>query len=264
MGIFPFQIRLKWISKIYTVILMTALISLHFCVVVYRNTENLTKFEDTLQICSFLVPGCFYAQVVISNFTIPDSWQRIFIDITSFDHLYQKELKRNTSSKSKSTFKLLAIIFLSILYSTVYSYVIIKSLPNLLLRFYIPFPLHFTLFYEVNVAAFFYELSFILQSRYQYLQNWLKKIIYNKRCLQIKTTNKEFQDFMQSYKLLFNATKATDAVLGTLISYIILHNVTRLLASFYWYLVIHGSSQSWGYYVIQCYLALIISLVSIY
>lgn len=263
MGIFPFQIRISWLSKIYIALVMTFLISLHVCMVIYRNNENLTTFEDIFQTSSFLIPCIFYTHVLIYSFTKSNSWQTIYVDLRSFDRTYQKE-QNPRRSKLISALKMAAMNLFIILYSIFYSYVFARKLPELMKRFHLPLPLHFTLFYEANVSVFIWEISYILQSRYRYLQKWLKKYVNSKQFIQVKRTNKDFQEIMRSYKLLYNVTKEINGIFGMLISYIIVHNITKFLANFYWYIVIHGTSQNWKYYLIQCHTAQVISMVSIY
>lgn len=262
----PFNLKRKKIfSKIYATLFSgTLIVALSWIGIRTETFISLESniFETYLKLSVDVIPLILCTIVLHGNFKRPVKWRKLFLNLLEFD---TREQNNSDKSMTLKDAKNIVIINLFVLAYSILIYffwkedvwyrskafIIHKYLPGLI-----------TLLFEVNIAGYIWEMSLVLQSRYNHLKECLQIIILKKKFNKQWELNVELQKLISSFKILFRFVTDINEILGATILICLLDILTRYLDTFHWMMFIYGSDQSNGFIVQNC-LYLLVSSVSI-
>lgn len=242
LGICPFSLGSnRWISKIHSISVMVIFMANSLWVGMQQTLfshHEMNIFEIHLEMSAFLVPCLLYGNVLYTNLKRSESWSKIFSNLSEFDRRFQN----NKLFSTMRTSGFLKIAFLNLILITIPSIItllMIHGSPDL--------PLHkimtvgaanqISYLYEFNIAGFIWELSCVIESRYFHVMERIQTIITQRKFINIYKLDKELQNIIHLYKLLYFCTVELSVIFGKTILFCLINSVAIFLDNFYWMMV---------------------------
>lgn len=236
-------------SKLYGLVLLGAFSSLSMYVFTFRVfffPAVISLFEQFLASAAIGVMVVFYGNLLYKNLKSRKSWKILLAMLIIFDN----ELPGGTLydfNKKWSISLFVLIRFLPIIYSIndlILWSIINKELFILALPFYSL--QHPAIFYEFQITCFLWEMSNLLESRYQHLKECLTSMLLaeelNQQISHYKLEMK-IEKFKFKYSTLYRVVEEVNNIFGTTILSLQLHLSTLFLMDFYWMVDLLGGSK---------------------
>lgn len=219
------------IGKVYAAVILVSLVSMSF----YKGYKNLTDKKLTafgaIIMASFtFTQGALYISLLFNNMMKINYWKYLMMDLSNFDHSCGSYQVCIDQKKRK------IIIFISsrllVVSYAIFEYVIWPRNKTLS---YIPqfLPKHIAFLYDISLATMIWELSAVIQSRYEFLQNDLGKILEQGPLTQDRF-DKEIMEMKKLYKILHRIVKGVDQIFGKVILMFLANLQVTILYGVYW------------------------------
>lgn len=235
-------------SNIYLVLLLGTLFILSVWTGYQRIliTKKLsTIFETILHAIEISLSCIFIASVMITNVLNIRSWQKLLENLSLFDKNCREFIsacQNETRPLIKMVICHITILVLSIHDQVIWAQESSFGITDLLLFF----PQHIGIFFEYGVDFLICEITSVLQSRYEYLEDKLENILLNTMANHKFTKrifDKEIESFKLQYKVLYTSVKYVNTIFGVVILSLIGHFIMLPLVNFYWsFILIKGKS----------------------
>lgn len=234
-------------SKLYAVVVFGILLCGTFFTGINRLLlfpRRSYVFERFLSVVTILILCVFFASILYSNLKNSKRWINLIRCLNKFD-----ESKSNLMVDVKKwEFARFILLHIAPWIYGIIDYFIWESSSHGIFSPDVPlfFSQHSGLFYEIQLAAFFWEMSCLFEPRYRYLQNRLHNILPN------KLSNAKFSKYMfdneirmikHQYTILHSGIQELNVIFGWNILYLTFHILLRLLLNFYWTLVLIGRNN---------------------
>lgn len=202
-----------------------------------------TAFEGLLGIITNFTLGLLFLSIIFSHWKRQKSWENFLENLSAFDDKVPIHQMKNHEKKLKFL-KYLIIYSTPLFNSVVNTYVWLKFGSE---DFFKNIPLYVTqqagLFYEIALSGYLWEISCILESRYQYLSEYMQNII-PKKALRRHISQYLYEDGIRNvkykYSLLNEAVKEINAVFGWIMLFVLCHALMLFLFVFYYALKLYG------------------------
>lgn len=238
LGVCPFR-KKTILSKMYAVALLGTL----FCATLYAGMDRIlsqkVNSEIFEKILASIVSGVlcmFYANILYSNLKTWKEWRKILQMFDSFD---------STVAKNNMIVKGIKVDYLRsvLLFFAPLLYFAIESL----VKFWISdvqstditgtLIQYIGIFFEFQITAFFWEMSNVLDSRYQCLAEHMENVLCK------KVDDDKFSQYVfengvlkvkYQYMLLYSALQDLITIFDWIVPSLICHIITWFLFYFYW------------------------------
>lgn len=240
-GICPFgaeSLNLLPVSKLYVCLVFSMLIIFSIWVGIVRiknDKYSFTVIENFFNIAERFTGCAIYVSLLNSNIKKINSWNTFFQSISEFDQNVQTMVKFD----ERKIWDVIGFILLhigppcySIIDLTLWAAEDLNSGANSVL-YYVP--QHIGITYEYNIAAFFWEMSSVLRSRYVFLKKQLERTILN---INENLNRTEFKHNIKriktNYKLLQQAVTAFNRLFNFVILFVLIHVQAMFITNIYW------------------------------
>lgn len=230
---------------------------------ILSTTSNLNIFEKHLEVAACIIPCLLFGNIAYSNFHWKTPWQRILKNLLKFDHSCRNR-KCSQAIRSSGSEWIIIINLLALVLPISKDFMSIKGYSESSLVSIVAIHLSgpIALLYEFNITGFVWQLSCVLQSRYDYLKECMQNVIARRKIVTIHKMDKELQNVIHSYKLLYFCTTDVSVTLGMTIMFCLMHSIVIFLENFYW-IILASSLQGQTALILIETVYILIYLVSI-
>lgn len=238
-------------KKIYPCLILTILISFTIWAGMKRvSYGDMMSFRTIVSISTFISLTWFSMALLKNSVCSVKSWGNFLQSLFKFDNDCGKA-QEVVGRKCLKRFLFILIRLTFLCYILIDHRIWASISKNHYTLLY--FPQYIGLFYEMNVAAFFWEVSAVLESRYNYVHENLLIILnrYSGRHISLLKLewNSEIIRIKYLYKLLFISIKEIDAIFGFILLFFFMHIQATFIGSFNWLLIMVPGSIAKIYFI---------------
>lgn len=223
------------ISKIYvlipqgTIICLSIAHGLQEIVLFQKNPHIFEKFLFSATICLLCI---FAISIVCSYIKSKRNWTNLMQMVDKFDSSVSS-FTVATNGKKWETIKCISIQICPFIYGCIEYFTWPSDTSVDIFRFISQYA---GTFYEFQIAAFFWEISYVFETRYQSLQRHIKIVM--ERNVQTNTHLKNTFDndilnIKYKYKILYSAIQELNVIFQWIILYLLFHIIVASLYDFY-------------------------------
>lgn len=245
LGICPFKKKMIC-SKIYASCLLGFIVSTTAASLVCQYVafpEMHSKFETFLTTADVISLTMLYLSILYSNWKSLKSWKYIFGAILKFDENISKNNVKHCLSKwNISKFIVLSLMPLIFSVNDIFLWSLVGNISTWVDEFIVVLQ-HIGLFYEFQIILFIWEMAYMLQTRFQYLegrvQNLIPDVILNQEH-SLHVFENCIKDIKYKYMLLYNAVQEVNTIFGCIILFLLVQLTGAFLLDFYWIMYLVG------------------------
>lgn len=227
----------SYYQKLYTVFVLMIVISTSIWSAVSALIKNLRIYTAAVAIINFICTcnmSFFFIVLLFNSFAKISNWKNLMENLRQFN----KHCKRN---KTKNDRKVLTISRFVLLRIAVIFYSVVDVIAweqDIKQDVYLFIPLLTSLFYQINIASMLWELANILKSRYDFLQQYVKRIIkcYSDGVITHETYQNSIDNITCLYKFQYNVVQEINNIFGMTILLLFMMFETSLLVDLCWIL----------------------------